>query len=68
MFKRRKSLDELQDEDEQLDAELSVAQKKATLRELNQRTGQTQSWKLFSDNGRQSGINFNRIVAWLKVH
>lgn len=65
MFRRQKTLAELQDEDEQLDTTLSVARKKAMIKELERQQGRG-SWRMFSDNGKASGINWQRIRAWLR--
>lgn len=64
-FKSKPTLSELQEEDEYKATELSIAQKKAMIEELNHRG---KSWKTFSDNGQKSGINFQKIWAWLKTH
>lgn len=65
MFNREKSLAELQEEDERLDSEISVSRKKVLLKSLDSRMGKN-SWKLFSNNGQKSGIDFHRIINWLK--
>ena len=65
MFKRHKTLAELQEEDEYLDTEVSVTRKKAMIKALNARMGKG-SWRLFSDNGKKSGLNWGRIKNWLK--
>ena len=65
MFKRPQSLAELQEEDERLDTELSVAQKKAVIKQLDDKMGKG-SWKIFSDNGKMSGLNWHRVLNWLK--
>ncbi len=65
LFKKHKSLTELQEEDEYLDTEVSVTRKKAMIKALGQRAGKG-SWKMFSDNGKTSGISWARVWAWLK--
>lgn len=65
MFKQQKSLTELQEEDERLDSEITVHRKRLLLKQLNKKMGKD-GWKMFSDNGKSSGINFARIIAWLK--
>ncbi len=65
VFKTKKSMADLEEEDEHLEKELSVEEKKALIRELRKRG---QDPKDFSDNGKVGGLNFKRIVAWLKAH
>jgi len=65
MFRRPKTLAELQEEDERLDTEVSVARKKAMIRQAERQAGKG-SWRMFSDNGRASGINWQRMMAWLR--
>ena len=67
MFQKHKSLSELEEENEQLDAELSVARKKAMLAEVS-RKGGAGFWKRFSSDGSHKGINFHSIKEWLKTH
>ena len=67
IFRRQKTLAELQEENEVLDTQLSVAQKRAMINRLEAQMGKG-SWRLFSDNGSKSGINFSRIWHWLKSH
>jgi len=62
-----KTLSELQEEDEKLDTELSVARKRAMLKAIDAKMGQKGSWRLFSDNGKLSGINWTRIKNRLKL-
>jgi hypothetical protein len=68
LFKEEKSLSQLQEQDEHLDVQLSVARKRALLNELKEKSGSSSFWKLFSDNGSQSGLNFSRIIQYLKTH
>lgn len=65
LFNPPKSLAELQEEDERLDTELSVAKKKALIKQLESKMGKG-SWRLFSDNGKMSGLSWDRIKNWLK--
>ncbi len=64
-FATSKSLADKEAEDEELDIDLSIAQKRAMIRELQHRG---QDWKNFSDNGKKSGISWSRIWNWLKAH
>jgi len=69
-FKRERTLTELQEDDERLTSELSVARKRAMLRELEARQGRG-SWKMYSDDGTKRGIpqsGWQRIWSWLKTH
>ena len=65
MFKKEKTLTELQEEEEHLNAEVSVSRKKVLLDRLEAKLGKG-SAKRFSSNGKKSGIDFQRIKAWLK--
>ncbi len=64
-FVQKKSLDELKEEDERLEAEVSVAKKRAILKELKNRG---QDWRHLSDNGKQDRSFWTRAVQWLKTH
>ena len=55
-----KSLEELEEEDGKLDVEISVARKRAMIKAIEQREGKG-SWRLFSSNGRLSGLNWTRL-------
>jgi hypothetical protein len=66
-FKSKPSLEELQQRDEYASVELSLAKKKALIKELEARGGRDK-WKEMSDDGTKKGINFSRIIAWLKSH
>lgn len=61
-----KTLAELQEEDERLDTEVSVARKRAMIKAIDAKMGQKGSWRLFSDNGRLSGLNWDRIKNRLR--
>ena len=67
LFKPKPTLSELQEEDDYKTTELSVARKQALIDELEGKNGKG-SWKLFSDNGKKSGINFKKVWNWLKTH
>ena len=66
-FKREKTLTEVQDEDDRLDTDVSIARKRALLAQLNARAGKG-SWKMFSNNNKKSGISWSRVWAWLRTH
>ncbi|KKM93159.1 hypothetical protein LCGC14_1211230 [marine sediment metagenome] len=63
----KKSLEELQEEDESLTTEKSIAEKRAVIKKINQEYGEG-GVKAFSDNGKASGFNFARAIQWLKSH
>lgn len=60
-----KSLADLQEEDEMLESEISVARKRAMLKELDRRGGRG-FWRKFSDNEKLSGMNWRRALNWLR--
>lgn len=64
-FKHKPTLEELQEKNEYAEEELSFEKKQALIRELKMRGG---DWRLMSDNGKKNGINFSKIIAWLKSH
>ena len=66
-FKHKPTLEELQRKNEYADEELSLSRKKALMAELEARAGKYK-WQEMSDNGKKSGINFSRIIAWLKTN
>jgi hypothetical protein len=66
-LKSKPPLEELQRRDEYAEVELSLAKKKALIRELEARGGKDK-WKEMSDDGTKKGINFSRILGWLKSH
>jgi hypothetical protein len=66
-LKSKPSLEELQRRDEYAEVELSLAKKKALIKELEARSYQGK-WKEMSDDGTKKGINFSKILAWLKSH
>jgi len=61
-----KTLEELEEEEGHLDAEISVAKKRRILNAIDSRMGQKGGWRLFSDNGKMSGFNLRRAINWLK--
>ena len=67
LFGHKKSLDELQEQDEHLTTEVSIAEKRALIRKMNQEYGQN-AVRDFSDNGKASGFNVSRAIQWLKTH
>jgi hypothetical protein len=67
LFGRTKSLTELEEDDDRLDTELSIAQKRAAIRRLEEQSGQG-SWKAFSSNGKKGGIDWGAVGRWLRTH
>lgn len=61
-LERKKSLAEIEEEDEHVQAELSLAQKQTMLREVRARGGDP---AMFRGRG---GIDFKAIWQWLKTH
>ena len=55
----------MEDEEDRLDAEISIVRKRQYLAELNKRGGQG-FWKRFSSDGTKQGLNFKSIAEWLK--
>lgn len=62
-FGQRKSLDELEEENERAELEYSIAQKKQMIKELRNRGGNPSDFK-----EKGGGINFKKIFDWLKTH
>jgi len=60
MLKPKRSLEELEQEDEAKQIELSIAEKKSLISQAEQRYGKG-GWKLFSSNGFMSGIDWQAI-------
>ncbi len=67
LFEHKKSLGELQEEDEQLTSEVSIAEKRALIKKMKMEYGESAT-KDFSDNGKASGFNVSRALHWLKHH
>tara|TARA_Y100000310_G_scaffold164294_1_gene164125 strand:+ start:6719 stop:6925 length:207 start_codon:yes stop_codon:yes gene_type:complete len=66
MKKEPKTLEELQEEEGRLDVEISVTRKRAMLNTIDKKAGQKGYWRLFSDNGKLSGLNLRRALNWLR--
>lgn len=66
-FGGEKTLTELEESDDRLDTEVSIAKKRAMIKQLDERGGQG-SWRAFSSNGRKSGISWSSVWAWLRKH
>lgn len=67
VFGGKKSLTQLQEDDDRLTTEVSIAKKRALIRRLEVVGGQG-SWKMFSSDGTKKGISFDRVKNWLKTH
>lgn len=66
-FKSKPSIEEMQRKNEYADEELSLAKKQAMMRELALRGGKDK-WKEMTDDGSKKGINFSRVLQWLRTH
>jgi len=62
-FKTEPSLEELQEREERVNLQLSIAQKEALIKKVEM---QGKQWQNFSSNGKKSGINFDKIRAFLR--
>jgi hypothetical protein len=65
MFKEPKSMEELEAENEKKGMELSIKKQELLIAELEARK---KKWQDFSSNGKKSGINFDRVIAWIQGH
>ena len=63
MFKSKPTIEELEEENNRGELEYSIAKKKAMIKELEARG---KRWEEFSNNGKKSGISFDKIAAWFK--
>jgi hypothetical protein len=62
-FKQEPTVEELQEREERASLELSIAQKQALIQQVEAKGRQ---WQQFSSNGKKSGVNFDKIRAWLR--
>jgi PAB1-binding protein PBP1 len=62
-FKTEPTLEELQEREERVTINLSIAQKEAMIKKLEM---QGKQWQQFSTNGKRSGVDFSKIRAWLR--
>jgi hypothetical protein len=72
IFKEPKSTEEIEADNEKLEAQdrnvglkLSIAKQNAIIKELEARG---KKWEDFSSNGKKSGINFDKIKSWFSSH
>ncbi len=65
---KHKTLEELEEEEGQLDVEISVAKKRKLLAAIDNRMGEKGGWRRFSINGKMSGFSLSRAIAWLKAN
>ncbi len=63
-FKSQKSLEELEEENDRQELELSIAQKKALIAKLKARGADPNHFK----DGKKGKFNFASITNWLKNH
>jgi hypothetical protein len=59
-LRQPKTLDEIEEEAETASAELQLAEKKRLLKETERQYGKG-GWKMFSFNGKMSGIDWDKI-------
>jgi PAB1-binding protein PBP1 len=62
-FQQEPTIEELQEREERVQLQLSIAQKEALIKQVEAKGKQ---WQQFSANGKKSGINFDKIKAWLR--
>jgi len=62
-FKQESTLAELQEREERMTLQLSIAQKESMIKQLEAKGKQ---WQQFSSNGKKSGISWERMKAWLR--
>lgn len=63
VFTQHKSMEELEEEDEREEIQLSIAQKKAAILELQRRGGSVNDFR-----EKKGGISFSKLFTWLKTH
>ena len=59
------TLADLQEEDERLETEISVARKRLIIKEIDNRGGKG-FWRKFSNNNKKSGMDWHRAWNWLR--
>jgi hypothetical protein len=71
-FSEPKSTEEIEAENEKLEAQdrnagyrLSIAKQNELIKELEARG---KKWEDFSNNGKKSGINFDKVKSWFSSH
>lgn len=62
-FKTEPTMEELQEREERVSLELSIAQKQSLIKQVEARGKQ---WQNFSSNGKKSGISWEKIKAFLR--
>ncbi len=67
LLKPDKSLSEMEEEIEYTKTKRQLLEEQAAIKQLEEKMGKG-SWKIFSSNGKKSGLDTSRIVAWLKAH
>ena len=63
-FAQHKSLEELEEENEEQELKLSIAQKKALIKKLEQHGGNPSDFK----KSKGKGFSFSAITNWLRTH
>jgi hypothetical protein len=67
LFKPEKSLAEMEEEIEVTKTRRQLLEEKAAVQQLEAKMG-SGSWKMFSSNGKKSGLDTSKIWNWLKTH
>ena len=62
-FRTEPTIEELQEREERSTLQLSIAQKEALIRKVE---AEGKQWQHFSNNGKKSGIQWEKIKAWLR--
>lgn len=62
-FKQEPTLEELQEQEERKTLQLSIAQKEMMIRKLE---AEGKKWQHFSVDGKKSGIQWDKVRAWLR--
>ncbi len=58
-------LSDMEEEEEELDIQISVKQKRAILKELDKR-GEKGFWRKFSINDKMSGMDWRKALHWIR--
>ena len=60
LLKRHRTLEELEEENQEAEQELSLAKKRALIKRLEQHRGKG-AWRMFTSTGNKSGIDWQRL-------
>lgn len=62
-FKEEESLEDLQQREEVVTTQLSIAEKETLIKKVE---AEGKKWEMFSEDGTKKGINYQRILAFLR--